>query len=70
MQLKENYLNAFPAKSDFVEYMSKWVVKPNEKTSLMLQAVKKYKLMPELGFDINTTREISEYIFETNFTQP
>ena len=68
-EVKENYLRAFPNKKDFVEYMSKWVVKPNKETSIMLDAIKKHELMPELGYDLSTLEEISAYIYDTNFTK-
>ena len=68
-EIKENYLRAFPNKKDFVAYMSKWVVKPKEETSLMLDAIKKYELMPELGFDESTTRDIASYIYDTDFSK-
>ena len=67
--IKENYLRAFPIKKDFIEYLSLWVVKPNKETSIMLDAIKKHGLMPELGFNINTLREISSYIYDTDFTK-
>ena len=68
VEFKENYIRAFPIKKDFVEYMSQWVLKPNRETSIMLDAIKKHELMPELGFDISTLREISSYIYDTDFT--
>ena len=49
--------------------MSKWVFKPNAKTSIMLDAIKKHELMPELGYDLSTLREISSYIYDTDFTK-
>ena len=36
----------------------------------MSGAIKKYELMPELGFDLDTLRQISEYIYNTDFTKP
>jgi len=47
--------------------MSKWVKKPNGKTSLMDDAIKKHGLMPELAFDLSTLKEITEYIYDTDF---
>ena len=44
--------------------MSTWVLNPNEKTSLMTNYIKKYNLMPNLAFDIQTLEEISEYIYD------
>jgi len=66
--VKENYLRAFPIKKDFVENMSKWVVKPKKETSIMLDSIDKHGLMPELGFEFSTLQEISSYIYDTDFT--
>lgn len=67
IEFKERYKSAFPNKKEFVDYMSTWVQYPKKETSLMDDAIKKYELMPELGFDLETLREISEYIYETDF---
>jgi len=68
-EIKKNYLRAFPKRKDFVAYMSEWVVKPNKEGSIMLDAIKKYELMPELGFDKSTLVEISAYIYDTDFSK-
>jgi len=49
--------------------MSDWVLKPKEETSIMLHSIKKYKLMPELGYDLSTLEEISAYIYDTDFNK-
>ena len=64
---KEKYITAFPKKEDFVSYMSGWVLHPKEETSIMLEAIEEHELMPELGFDIETLKVISEYIYDTDF---
>ena len=69
MQVRENYLRAFSKKEDFVKYMSQWVKKPKRESSIMLDAIDKYSLMPELAFDIEALKEISTYIYETDFTK-
>ena len=69
LQLKEVYKNTFPQKKDFIKYMSTWVQYPDETTTLMYDAVEKHGLMPELGFDLNTLEQISEYIYDTDFTK-
>ena len=61
--VQQVYKKAFPNEKDFIEYMSTWVVHPNTSGSLMHNAIDKYKLMPELGFDKSTIREITEYIY-------
>jgi len=67
LEIQINYLRAFPQKKDFIAYMSTWVVHPNKQTSIMLASIKKYELMPELGFDKSTIEIIAEYIYETDF---
>ena len=62
-------MNAFPNKEDFVAYMSEWVKDPNAGTSLMDGAIKKYELMPQLGYDLSTLKDISAYIYDTDFTK-
>jgi len=69
VEFREHYLRAFPDKKDFVSYMSKWVQYPSKETSIMQDAIKKYELMPELGFEYTTLEIISEYIYETDFTK-
>jgi len=66
-EVKKRYITAFPNKKDFTNYMAKWVVRPNSSTSLMSDAILKYELMPELGFQLDTVKEISEYIYITDF---
>lgn len=65
--IRQRYISAFPKKEDFVFYMSQWVLKPNEKTSIMSDMIDKYELMPQLGYDIDTLQKISEYIYKTKF---
>lgn len=69
VELKNNYITAFPNKEDFVAYMSQWVEHPNIEGSIMLDAVKKYKLMPELAFEKSALESISAYIYDTDFSK-
>ena len=66
-EIKQHYIKEFPQKDAFVLFMSEWVSSPNAKTSIMPHSIKKYGLMPELGYDMDTLKEISKYIYETNF---
>ena len=68
VKFKAVYKNVFSTKEEFVNYMSTWVLNPKKETSLMHDAIKKHGLMPHLGFDIETLRDISAYIYETDFT--
>jgi len=69
MEIREKYKNAFPKKEDFVEYMSNWAKEPNAETSLMDGAIKKYELMPLLGYELETLKDITTFIYETDFTK-
>lgn len=69
IKVRENYLRAFPKKENFVDYMSTWVKHPKKESSIMLEAVEKHELMPELGYDKETLETISAYIYETDFTK-
>ncbi len=64
---KSRYLDAFPKKKDFITYMSTWVHKPKQETSLMHDAIAKHEIMPELAFDLPTLEIIAEYIYQTDF---
>ncbi len=66
-EVRKHYLNAFPKEKDFVEYMITWVSKPNANTSVMNESIKEFGLMPELGYDAYTLREIASYIYKTEF---
>jgi len=61
--IKDRYKDVFKNEKEFVEYMSLWVLKPDEKTSIMQDMIDKYGLMPELGYDLDTLKKISKYIY-------
>ena len=69
MEVKNTYKSAFTTKEEFVNYMSQWIKKPNADTSLMSEAIQKYELMPELGYDLETLQDISSYIYDTDFSK-
>ena len=64
IEIQKIYKSSFPLKKDFIHYMSTWVLNPNKETSLMDDAIEKYKLMPMLGYDKETLEEISSYLYE------
>jgi len=67
LEIKSRYLRAYPNKKDFVKQMSIWVKNPNEETSIMQEYITKYKIMPNLAYDIGALEEIAAYIYDTNF---
>jgi len=62
--VRSRYLQAFPQKNDFINYLSTWVYKPSKKTSLMHDMIEKYGVMPELAFDKESLKIIAKYIYE------
>ncbi|MEA2016976.1 MAG: cytochrome C [Campylobacterota bacterium] len=67
IDIKQRYIDAFSNKDQFINYMTNWIEHPNKETSLMQDAITKYELMPELGFDKDTLKQISCYIYKTDF---
>jgi hypothetical protein len=65
--IKQRYKHAFPDKHAFVDFMSRWIIQPNQETSLMHDMIEKYGLMPELGYDEYTAKKVTTYIYETDF---
>jgi hypothetical protein len=61
--IKKRYKEAFPEKEQFVEYMSNWVLNPDKNTSIMIDMINKYELMPHLGYDKDTLKKIATYIY-------
>lgn len=68
-KIKATYINAFPKKEDFVNYMSMWVYNPKVETSLMIDKVEKYGLMPHLAYDKTVLEQIAGYIYENDFDE-
>jgi cytochrome c551/c552 len=66
-EIQTRYKKALPSKEAFVTFMAKWVEKPDAKTALMPEAISQYHLMPELGFDNETLREIRLFLYEKKF---
>lgn len=66
-EIKKAYLNAFPQKEMFVDYMSTWILNPNAKSSIMQESIEKYELMPQLAYNKEVLEEIAEFIYGTNF---
>ena len=65
-EIKGYYLVKYPTKKEFVNHLSHWVFKPNKKTALLQDAIKKYNLMPFLSIDLDTLKQIATYIYEND----
>ncbi len=70
IEVKKHYKNAFNKKEDFIKYMSEFALHPKKELSIMQHSIDKHGLMPELGYELETLREITEYIYDTEFDKP
>ena len=62
-EIRHVYLQRFTTEEAFIAFMIPWIQKPNATTALMPEAIKKYALMPELGYDAETLKEIASYLY-------
>jgi cytochrome c551/c552 len=65
--IRERYLLAFSKKKEFVHYMAAFIVHPREDISIMSDKIKKYEIMPTLGYEKSVAQEIASYVYETKF---
>lgn len=66
-EVQASYRQAFPTQERFVASMATWVENPNAKTALMPQAIKKFGLMPLLGYDQESLEAIATFLYEKHF---
>jgi len=66
-EIQKRYLLAFPNQQEFVKYMAAFIVRPNEDISIMGDKIKKYNIMPILGYEESVAKEIASYIYKTKF---
>lgn len=66
-EVKVRYHKAFDSKEKFVTFMVEWITKPDAKTALMPEAIKKHGLMPLLGYDKESLTEIATFLYEHPF---
>ena len=64
LEVQHVYKKTFDSKEKFVAFMVNWIAKPNAKTALMPEAIKKHGLMPSLGYDTETLQEIASYLYD------
>ena len=55
---------AYPQREDFIAQIIEWVDEPKEEVALMPGAIRKFNLMPKLGYSQNDVKEIAEYLFD------
>lgn len=66
IKIKEHYIPTFQTKKEFVEAISKFVVDPKEDGILMPGAVRRFKIMPNLGVTKDDAMLIAATIYDTD----
>jgi len=67
LRIKEHYLPSFPKKEDFINAILDFSKNPTEEKVMMPGSVKKFNLMPKLGYTDEDLKIIAEFIYETDF---
>jgi len=66
----KNHYAAYTEREAFVSAMSAYVLAPNERTTRMPGAIRRFGLMPEQGLTEEEARAAAEYVFATDFSVP
>jgi cytochrome c5 len=66
-EVRNTYKKVYPSKSDFIDAMTKFKLKPSTDNSLMQDAIKKYGTMPDTGITKEDIEEIAAYLFDYKF---
>jgi len=54
----------YPKREDFISQIVEWVDEPKAEVALMPGAIRKFNLMPKLGYNQHDVEEIAEYLFD------
>ena len=68
--VKAHVLEAYPERDAFISYIVQWVNAPDGSNSLMPGAVRRFGLMPKLGYDPAEVRRIAEFLYDTPLSEP
>jgi len=67
VRIQEHYKPTYNNKDEFVKAIVNFVSNPDEKNALMPGAVRKFNLMPNLGYSKEEIKLIAETLFEIDF---
>lgn len=68
--VKAHVLQTHPEREAFVDYLVQWVEAPDANRTLMPGAVRRFGVMPRLGYDPADVRMIAEFLFDTPLHEP
>ncbi len=67
IKIKEHYIPTFQNKSDFVDALVDFVTDPKKEKIMMPGAVRRFKIMPNLGLNKEDVAIIAAAIYDTDF---
>lgn len=68
--VKRHYSDKYAERDDFIKHVIEWATAPDEKKSLMLDAVEQFKVMPNLNFQKEDVEKIAAYIYDNEMDKP
>ncbi|WP_405563199.1 DUF3365 domain-containing protein [Polaribacter sp. Asnod6-C07] len=68
--IKNRYITKNTTKEEFVNDMQNWMKNPTNEKAKMHGAVKRFGLMPKLGYPEETIQKISEYMYDYDIEKP
>lgn len=68
--VKNHVIGAHSEREAFVDYVVNWVKAPNADAALMPGAVRKFGVMPTLGYDDAEVRIVAEWLYDSNMRLP
>jgi len=67
LRVQEHYKPTYKTKDEFVQAITSYVLNPDEGNSLMPGAVRKFHVMPHLGYSKEDVTLIAETLFDVDF---
>jgi len=68
--IKNQYLEKFKSKEEFVSHFIDFTSNPQKDKSLMADAVEQFNLMPNMNFDKEELKNIAEYVYDSKLEEP
>jgi len=68
--IQRRYKMEFSNKEKFVEAIVEFTNNPNEENALMIEAIQKFGVMPQMSYNKKDLQTITDYIYEGDFTHP
>jgi len=68
--VKQHYLDATESEEEFVSTMSSFLASPDIKKSKMSNAVRRFGIMPNLGYSTDSYKAVATYLYRAEIEKP